>query len=257
MALGAATVWEVRSSGALTGGGGFDSGVATPGTDYSQQDAAQDSGTDLACADGDAATPTVTSASHNFVAADEGNIINITEAGTGFTLGRYVITDTAANGAILDRACGADGALTGGDWYLGGAVDHPDTVSSVVVDGNDVYVKAGTYQQVGANDFVLQCSVDGTNGSKIQWIGYNTARTTTPKGDDRPLLDGQDSETNVLDVNGADFQVFQNLRFTSATADNVDAPNGSIGLIFVNCYSEGAGDGATTAWGYQLKYSYT
>lgn len=54
-ALGVATAWDVRTTGSDNNGGGFDSGVAVPGTDYSQQDAAEDSGTDLACADGDAA----------------------------------------------------------------------------------------------------------------------------------------------------------------------------------------------------------
>ena len=47
MALSAGVVWEVRTTGDDTNGGGFDSTVTSPGTDYSQQTAAQITYTDL------------------------------------------------------------------------------------------------------------------------------------------------------------------------------------------------------------------
>jgi len=109
MALASAFVWEVRTTGSDTQcSGGFKAGAS--GTDYSNQDAAQFSGTNLAI---DLTTNTkVTSATHNFVAADVGNTIQIT-AGVGYTTGVYEIISVASNAATLDRSPGAVG-LTGG-----------------------------------------------------------------------------------------------------------------------------------------------
>lgn len=219
-ALGAGTVWDVRASGNINNGGGFDDGVAAAGTDFSLQDAAQDTGTDLASADGDADPCIVTSASHNFVAADEGNLIKIHETGDGFTLGYYLIDDTAGNAATLDRACGTDGAKTGGDWNYGGGTDHPNTISAVVVAGNDIFIESGgTYQPVGANAYVISATVSGTSTNPIRWIGYITNHSTVPTGDDRPLLDANSvASSDVITAN-----VLRNywyyLRLTGAADD--------------------------------------
>lgn len=236
------------------------SGDQPSGTDYSQQDAAEDSGTDLACADGDAYTlnsaPVVTSASHNFVPADVGNIINITEAGTGFTLGRYeIIGVDGSGGAILDRAVGADGALANGDWYLGGAVDHPNTISTAVVATNRVHIKSGTYQAVGANDYVLTCSVTGGIFT-IEWIGYKTSRLDAPTGTDRPLFDGNSASTNCVVIGSTTDNLFSYIRFASATAANITMAAGRVRLY--NCKVSGAGtDGLanTSSYGTAVLYS--
>lgn len=59
MALPAATVWEVRTTGSDAAcSGGFVAGAS--GTDYSQQNAAQYSASDLASANGTNASPQVT-----------------------------------------------------------------------------------------------------------------------------------------------------------------------------------------------------
>src|SRR6476661_4844198 len=122
MSLSAATVWEVRPAGSGASdnnGGGFVAGAS--GTDFSQQDAAAYSGTNLAI---DAATNTkVTSATHNFVAADVGNLLQIT-AGAGFTTGFYQIVSVASNAATLDRSAGTLGS-TGGTFAVGGALASP------------------------------------------------------------------------------------------------------------------------------------
>jgi hypothetical protein len=194
-AIHASTVWECRATGNVANGGGYNPANATPGTDRSQQDAAEDSGTDLACADGDAASPVVTSATHNFVDADEGNIIRISEAGTGFTLGWYEVVSTSANAATLDRACGANGALTGGDWALGGAIALGSTAIDAefwqagsgngVVAGNTVYCKGAWSLSEAMN----ATGNDGTGALPIKVIGYATTRATIPYGDDLPNWD--------------------------------------------------------------------
>jgi len=177
MAIDSTMVWEVRTTGSQNNGGGFK--PAATGTDYSQQNAAQDSGTDLACADGNAASPEITSATHNFVAADVGNIVHIT-AGTGWTAGWYEIVSVAANAATMDRAVGTDGAKTSGTWYLGGAYSTLDTsfMASNKTTGNTVYVKTGTYD--------IAAHVNSIGAIVVE--GYQTTRGDTPTGANRPTI---------------------------------------------------------------------
>jgi len=238
-AIASTTVWEVRTTGNTANGSGFNASNASVGTDYSQQDAAQDSGTDLASADGDAVPCVVTSATHNFVAADNGNLIQITEAGDGFTLGFYEIVSTATNAATLDRACGSDGAKTGGDWAYGGASDHPDRFSAIVTAGNKTYIEGGTYQPVGGNAFVLETTVVANDPNRFDWIGYkaSTAREDAYL-DDRPLLDAN-SQTNAILVSQSG-QIFKNLRVTGATNIGLNGSSKSLVADNIKAYSNGS-----------------
>lgn len=238
MTIAATTIWEFRTTGNNNNGGGFNPSNATAGTDYSQQDAAQDSGTDLACADGDAAAPVVTSASHNFVDADEGNIIQIT-AGTGFTVGFYEIVSTAGNAATLDRAVGADGALSGGTWAMGGALALPTDgfFENTAKPGNKVWMKAGTYTQTAS----VAVAADGTAALPITVEGYNSTRGDTPTGTNRPLVTGG-AYTFTFD----DFWIIKNLRVASTGNGILSADNGS---VLFNCKVDGTnvGDASSLA----------
>lgn len=139
MALPAGTVWEVRAAGNDANGGGFVAGAA--GTDFSQQDAAQYGGANLAV-DG-AVNTKVTSATHNFVAADVGNILQVT-AGAGWTQGFYQILSVAANAATLDRSPAAVGTA-GGTYAVGGALASPGKAGAGAEGGNWIWIKAATY----------------------------------------------------------------------------------------------------------------
>jgi hypothetical protein len=115
MSLSPNVIWEVRpATGADTNGGAFDPSVSSPGTDYSQQDSAQFSGTDGVTV----GTSTFTSASHSFVSTDVGNMICIS-AGSGNTAGFYTVVSVSAGTATLDRSPGTG---TGATWALGGAL---------------------------------------------------------------------------------------------------------------------------------------
>jgi hypothetical protein len=165
MSISVDTVFEVRSTGSDTNGGGF---VAGSGTDYSQQDSAQASGTNLAV---DATTNTkVTSASHSFVAADVGNLINIS-AGTGFTTGVYQIVSVSSGAANLDRSPAAT-STTGGTWAMGGALATPAQAESLRVSGNTVYLK-GSFTLSSA----LSINKGSASGRWSRWIGYTSTRT--------------------------------------------------------------------------------
>src|SRR5207302_10660346 len=92
-------VFEVQTGGNDNNGGGFDSGVSSPGTDYSQQASAQVAYTGLVIG-GAGNLDKLTSAAHPFGATSPGNIINIT-SGTGFTTGLYRILSVSGTTATM------------------------------------------------------------------------------------------------------------------------------------------------------------
>jgi len=181
-AVSASTVWELRATatsgnvngcGFVTGGGG---------TDFTLQDASQDSGTDLDTVDND----TVGSASHNFVAADVGNFIHIT-AGSGFTVGWYEITAVGSNNADLDRAVGTH-PITGATWAYGGACSLNSTLDDDMFEaseaGNIFWMEDGNYT-LGES---LNIGQDGNTTNAIRLEGYSSTRGDDPVGDTRPNI---------------------------------------------------------------------
>src|SRR5271166_746827 len=140
MAVNATAVWRVRPSGSNTNGGGYDSGIAGAGTDYSQQNTAQATGT-LGTAAG---TTAFSDAGGAFTAVMIGNALWIA-SGAGFTAGAYFITGyTSATAITLDRSPGTG---TVANWAVGGAWADPSTrfdtsssPASPVVAGNIIYV---------------------------------------------------------------------------------------------------------------------
>ena len=176
MAIGAACVWEVRTTGNDTNGGGYAGG----GTDWSQQDAAQYSVTDGVTA----GTTTITSATANFGTDVVGNVMYV-QGGTGsVTAGWYqIISRTNATTIVVDRSTGLT-AGTGVTLKIGGAFATPGRLSNLLVSGNRAWVKSGTYtittSTVGpSGPFYQSTSVAGS----VE--GYNSTRgdrsTTQPE----------------------------------------------------------------------------
>jgi len=177
-ALSANTTLEVRPGGNDLNGGGFVTGAT--GTDYSVQDAAQFSGTDLASANGTSTSPVVTSGVHNFVAADVGNIIQIT-AGASWMVGFYQIVSVASNAATLDRACGTAATLTVGAWAEGGALASIGQAgAAVTVAGMRVFV-----YNAGSTVYSITSATNSVSGGCFNpsapvsgiIVGYATNRT--------------------------------------------------------------------------------
>ncbi len=230
MAISALAQFEVRTTGVDTNGGGFVAGAT--GTDFSQQDAAQSSGTDLVV---DATLNTkVTSATHNFVAADVGNLIQIT-AGAGWTTGFYQVLSVASNAATLDRSPAAT-STTGGTWALGGGLATIAKALTGWVAQNIIWVKKGTYTRT------TQLALTGTNASPNQSpdmiLGYNVSHGDNPIGSDRPTLkwtaavDGLVPQNGELNLIVAHFIVDGNA--TGVTGINVNSLSSDLGLTFVN-----------------------
>jgi hypothetical protein len=237
MAISAATVWEVRTTGNDSNGGGFVAGAS--GSDYSQQDAAQYTFTDLASTNGTNASPQVTSASHNFVAADVGNIIHVT-AGTNWTQGFYQIVSCAANAATLDKACGSSATLSGGTYAVGGALQSIPKVIAAMVGSNTVYIKTGTYTITAAQ----LVTVSGNSNGATTFIGYSSSRTDLGQ----PTITTATNSISIFDISGAIDVSFQNFKFTNTAGTKGTNTNGNAictatanaeGVYIFNCSFDG------------------
>src|SRR6185312_6209065 len=159
MSLAATVVWDVRTTGSDTNGGGFDPGVTSPGTDYSQQNAAQVAFTDLVIG---ATTTQLTSAANPFTAAHVGNTINII-SGKGFTTGRYEVLAVSGGIATMDRSVGT-ASSSGGTGNLGGGLATIAAANGAAVASNTIYIKKGTYTLAAAVTVTL---------ATLSFKGYN------------------------------------------------------------------------------------
>jgi Right handed beta helix region len=193
MAINASAVWRVRPSGNNLNGGGYDPGISGAATDYSQQNAAQVSGS------AGTATGTTTfsdSVANNFTAAMVGNAIQIA-SGAGFTVGCYFVTAfTNSSTVTLDRSPGTGTVAV---WKLGGGWADPITnttnsvASQIPVGGNIVYILgSGTPNPSSYTfDYNITSALNGgaVNGSATNGVilfandpqtpGYKAAPDTT------------------------------------------------------------------------------
>ena len=184
MALSPSLVWEVRTTGDDTNGGGFD--AATSGTDYSQQGVAQAVYADLTIDPGDATK--VRSAGSPFLTAQVGNVLNIA-GGPGFTVGRYGVIAVVAGVATLDRVVGTTGA-SGGMGKLGGALATLAAVATSMVPSNKAWIKSGTYSITVPLVFGQGAVSPSNTVMPTQVRGYDQARGDLYPGSTgtRPVL---------------------------------------------------------------------
>lgn len=169
MAINQLAVFEIRSTGNDLNGGGFVSG----GTDYSQQDAAQKEGTDLAI---HATTNTdVKPTGAGVAAADVGNIIQIA-SGTGWTPGFYQIASIQGLYWRLDRSPSAAGNANTATYKMGGALASIGAYGLAgPVAGQQIAIKYGSYTISTAST-----NVSGgcySNSACVVFFGYSTDRT--------------------------------------------------------------------------------
>lgn len=228
MAISSSIVFEVRTTGSNNNGGGFKTGAT--GTDWSQQNAAQYALTSLTTA---AANAIILTAS---AAADMvGNIIQIT-GGTNFITGFYEITAVSAGVSItVDRNC-TTAAGASGTANIGGALLTISQAALIVVAGNIVYIKSGTYSEL------VSITVGGNaSAGFILWSGYGTSRNDTPTGTNRPLIDAASTRASCISFasSAADANVFEYLRFSGGTGANVSTAfsAGNVTATFKYCKS--------------------
>lgn len=242
MALSVATTWEVRTGGSDTlCSGGFVSGAS--GTDYSQQNAAQYNATDLVV---DAVTNTkVTSASHNFVAADVGNILRVT-AGAGWTLGFFQIVSVASNAATLDRSPAATGT-TGGTYYVGGAFASPGQAGAAAVAGNAIYI-TGSYTVTSASTNVSGGCLSHPGGSGAASHGYFIGYTSSRGDGGRATLTASGISTFTL-VTMASGATVQNIAVNGAGLTSSRGIRCNSGAVAINCKASNCTNGGFSVAG--------
>lgn len=250
MALSSAIVWEVQTGGHSDNGGGFKTGAS--GTDRSQSTSPH------VTIDGATITATVHTTTtqlnisgYTVATADVGNIVKIT-GGTA-TAGYYEITavDTGNNRWTLDRSAGSSSQTATG--RMGGCSNHPNTIASAVVNGNKIWIKAGTYNRQGSNTYVLQLATTGSSGLGIVWEGYNSTRGDKPSGTNRPLLDMASASTYVLNENNKSWNIFKFLRFTGATSHGIYNGDGHCAYFACAIYSNGGKGIYNSGWGYTAR----
>lgn len=240
-AINAGTVWECRSTGNVANGGGYYNRDPGTSVDYSQQDAAQLSLTDLVCVE---TTTTLTSATGGFTAAMAGNVIRIT-GGSTFVPGWYEITlYTDAATVTLDRTPVSGGNGSGGVGKVGGgialgstAIDNEFWVQ--LVAGNTIYV-TGTWT---FSETVNCTAADGTTTVPITVIGYNASRAATPYLTDRPAW-----TQGTYIFSPGDHWRFRNIR-TIGEGTSVISCTGEGGLLDNCLILNNSGTGGRTALG--------
>jgi len=215
MTISANTVWEVRTTGNDTQcGGGFDATIASAGTDYSQQNSAQATGTVTS------STTTVTATAGIFTAAMVGNII------TNGTMYKQITAYTSATVVTVDSAP----AWTSATVYVGGALASPGKVAGLLVPGNWVYQKSGTYtlstsSSNVAGGIVILTASPPSDAQPLRWIGYQATR-----GDNgtKPVIQVPASGVVSVDVfaitGGYNFQI-ENMQVDGGTATGITGFN--------------------------------
>jgi len=208
-AISANTVWQVRTDGADTNGGGFVTGAS--GTDFTDQAAAQYALTGVTTAGADAILLDANAAA-NMV----GNIANIV-SGTNFTAGSYEIISVVAGVSItLDRTC-TSGAGALGVVNIGGSKLTLADVDDDMIGGNICYIKAGTYTVTSTWSLTLNTNLP------INFIGFNTTRTFNNTDSTRPLITTATNSTVLITGNAAQNVIFKNLEFTTTAGTKVAA----------------------------------
>jgi hypothetical protein len=194
------------------------------GTDYSQQNSAQATGTATS------STTTVTATTGIFTSNMVGNIISdgtTRKVITGFTSSTVITVDSAPS-------------WTSATIYVGGAVSNLGDIFSLLVAGNKVWIAAGTYSRT------TSINTGAVSGSatigRISIEGYNTTRRD---GAARPILTSATSSISIINVSASNFGNIEwvNLKFTHTGSPRGSAiGNGGFNvstLFFKNCIFDG------------------
>lgn len=198
MALSEHTVWDVRTTGSNTNGGGFVTGAS--GTDWSQQDAAQYAVTD-AVTDG---SSTITSATASFGTDVVGNILYITGGTGAIVTDFYQITvRNSATSITVERSTGLTTG-TGATLNIGGSFQTIQTaMARMSIDGMIAYVKQGTYNLITAINTPTASFVTGDR----RLLGYTTTHGDNPTGTGRPTVKTDGNAINALLVDNMGWRI--------------------------------------------------
>ena len=176
MAFVASTIWDVRTGGSDSNGGGFSPLITNMATD-------------LAATDANTSAPVVTSASYTFIARDVGHWLYV-GAGTNWTPGWYEIASVAGGAATLSAAIGAGylstvdvpyavttaagcatvASPTGGTWSVDYSQDTPISFTDLVIDGTTNTDFTSAANPMGVNFIGNVFNVTSGTGFTVQRV---------------------------------------------------------------------------------------
>lgn len=146
-----------------------------------------------------AGTTTITSATAAFGTDVVGNLIYVSGGTGSITAGWYqIVTRTNSTTITVDRSTGLS-AGTGVTLHIGGALASPGQAGAIMVSGNDLWIKSGTYS-------ITSASLNVSGGCLNPPGNASTANTTvvsgyqTTRGDNgaRPTLQASGISTFTL-----------------------------------------------------------
>ncbi len=223
-------------------------GTPTSGTfgiDYSQQDTAQATNTNITCTAG---STTVTSAAAPFTRMMVGNIIHFTAlTGTGAITGWYEIaTFTDASNVVLDRTpTNGVNNITAGTFYVGGAGRFnglEDAFLEMIPAASTVWMKSGAYT-VSAAVAVISTNSTATLPSNI--IGYTSIRSDTCNGSSRPVITA--SSGNSVAFGACQNLINLNFIAAAATGTQMGGQTRAVNCKFTNVSPTAARVGVTVS----------
>jgi len=173
MAISANAVWEVRTAGNDTNGGGFITGAT--GVDYSQQNAKNTVGNNISTTDVVAnGTTTLTSATASFTADIVGNIIYL-QGGTGTLAITRKQVATFVNSTTITVDAGVIAAGIGITMNIGGALASIGEMGRNWIGGNTGWILAGSYT-ITLTTINVSGGVFSKSNISGSVIGYQTSR---------------------------------------------------------------------------------
>jgi hypothetical protein len=205
IALALATVWEVRGTGTSgpgndSNGGGYVAGSGT--TDYSQQNSAQLTLTDVTTV---GASSVISSVTGGFTAQMVGNILQI-NSGTNFTAGFYQIASfTSSNSVTLDRACVASGNGSAGHLSVGGALATLGKLAGAMVSSNWAYC-TGAFTTNATITFAQSINPPVAASPQTALIGYGSSRGDSTHA---TLTLQSNSGLTAINASGFGFEIAQ------------------------------------------------
>lgn len=197
------TVAGCATTGSPTGG--------TWSIDYSQSTTPGIAYTDMVI---DGATNTRYTSAGNPVGPNVvGNVIVVT-SGSGFTTQRVQISSVSGTTATCDKSLGTLGS-TGGNGGLGGALVSPGMASGLMIAGNSIWIKSGTYTIASASTNIATGCMSllaSTTASMSRVVGYGSLR-----GDQgtKPLLQASGISTFTI-IQAANGNHLENLSLDGA-----------------------------------------
>ena len=244
MAIGATCIWEVRTTGANTNGGGYTSG----GVDKSQQDAA---GWALTGCTSVGAGNTVLNANAH---ADMVGNVACCVSGTNFTISEFfevlsvvagvsITFGTSHAGASICTGVGANGVINiGGAFKIGGTLD--DEWFDSIRAGNTVYIASTAGGVTYTLGETVAMASSGTGPLPITVQGYKDTRTTKPTGIDRPTI-----ACGANGFSSSQYNIWKYLIFTTTHASGIKCE--ATFNIFLECKVN-----SLTGYGFYDLYGY-